>query len=99
MTIKANKSAMKYVGGRRRLYKLSPSAKFIFYIMNQKGAVNREYLSKQTLLSSRTIGQALKLLLEWDLIERIKVSDINKGDDKRLVKYRLIDRGGFLNDL
>jgi Fic family protein len=67
--------------------------------MNQKEIVNREYLSRQTLLSSRTIGQALKMLLEYGLIERIKSCDKNKDIDKRLVKYRLIDRGGFFSDL
>ena len=99
MTIKANRLTTNLVENRRSLYKLSPSAKFILYIINQKGTVNREYLRKQTLLSNRTIGQALKILLEWGLIEKVNFNDIDMVNDKRLVKYRLVDRGGFLNDI
>ncbi|MHA1309946.1 MAG: MarR family transcriptional regulator [Candidatus Helarchaeota archaeon] len=75
----------------RTIYNLPPSAKFILYVLNKKGATSRKDIIDETLLSSRTVGHALKLLLESKLIEKVKPSrDKPKSRiDNRIVKYRL----------
>jgi DNA-binding transcriptional ArsR family regulator len=74
----------------RRLLKLPPSAKFILYILNEKRReLSRKELINQTLLSSRTIGHSLKILLEMNLIERKKPRPKKGSYDRRLVKYVL----------
>ncbi|MHA1309491.1 MAG: MarR family transcriptional regulator [Candidatus Helarchaeota archaeon] len=75
----------------RNLYSLPPSAKFVLYILNLKGTISRKELINQTLLSSRTIGHALKILLENGLIRKERLVKKSRRDkiDKRIVKYCL----------
>ena len=82
---------------RRKLIKLPPSAKFILYLMYERSMVDRKYLASQTLLSNRTIGHSLKILLKQGLIEKIKVSELDNDIDidKRVVKYRLSNNGDY----
>jgi DNA-binding MarR family transcriptional regulator len=87
-----------FIESNRDLYKLPPSAKFILYIMSQQPSVNRKYLSNQTLLSGRTIGQALKKLVKKGLIKKIKGSKIEDSEDERLVEYRLINEEEYYDE-
>ena len=75
----------------RDIYNLPPSAKFILYVLNKKGATSRKDIISETLLSSRTVGHALKLLLESKLIEKVKPTREKPKSkvDNRIVKYKL----------
>lgn len=75
----------------RDLYNLPPSAKFVLYILSSKGAISRKELIDQTLLSSRTIGHALRVLLEEGYIKKEKLKKKHRRHkvDKRIVKYAL----------
>jgi len=75
----------------RLVYNLPPSAKFILYILNKRGATSRKDIINETLLSSRTVGHALKLLLDTELIEKVKpIKEKPKSRiDNRIVKYQL----------
>ncbi|MHA1270233.1 MAG: hypothetical protein ACTSPY_10640 [Candidatus Helarchaeota archaeon] len=75
----------------RTIYNLPPSAKFILYILNKKGATSRKDIINETLLSSRTVGHALKLLLDSNLIVKIRPSREKPKSkvDNRVVKYQL----------
>ncbi|MBD3230437.1 MAG: hypothetical protein GF329_19815 [Candidatus Lokiarchaeota archaeon] len=77
----------------RDLYSLPPSAKFVLYILTQKGSVCRKDLIEQTLLSSRTVGHALKVLLDHGYIEKQKPKKKNRKHkvDKRIVIYSIVD--------
>ena len=76
----------------RAIYNLPPSAKFILYILNRKGETSRKEIINETLLSSRTVGHALKVLLDSNLVEKLKPT-IRKHPksriDHRIVKYRM----------
>ncbi|MHA1269360.1 MAG: hypothetical protein ACTSPY_06185 [Candidatus Helarchaeota archaeon] len=78
-------------GNHRELYSLPPSAKFVLYILNIKGSISRKELINQTLLSSRTVGHALKILLDHKLIRKEGLKKKSRRDkiDKRIVKYCL----------
>jgi DNA-binding MarR family transcriptional regulator len=75
----------------RKLYKLPPSGKFVLYILNDQEIASRKQLINQTLLSSRTIGHALKLLLQEGYIKKEKPKKKHPGDniDNRRILYRL----------
>jgi len=75
----------------RVIYNLPPSAKFILYVLNQDGPKSRKDIINITLLSSRTVGHALKLLLESNLVEKVKPTKEKPKSkiDNRIVKYRL----------
>jgi Fic family protein len=75
----------------RELYKLPPSGKFILYILNNQEVATRKQLVNQTLLSSRTIGHALRVLLEEGYIQKEKPEKKHRRDsiDRRRVLYRL----------
>ncbi|TFF88523.1 MAG: ArsR family transcriptional regulator [Promethearchaeota archaeon] len=77
----------------RDLYSLPPSAKFVLYILTQKGSVCRKELIKQTLLSSRTVGHALRVLLDHGYIKKQKLKKRSRRHkvDKRIVVYCLDD--------
>lgn len=75
----------------RELYDLPPSGKFVLYILNDQEIASRKQLVNQTLLSSRTIGHALKVLLNQGYIKKEKPKKKHRRDsiDRRRVFYRL----------
>ena len=75
----------------RTIYNLPPSAKFILYILSSKGPTSRKDIIDETLLSSRTVGHALKILLESELVEKAKPTRDKPKEkiDHRIVEYQL----------
>jgi len=57
---------------KRNLFSLSPSGKFILYILKQRGPLNQTEILKKTLLPKRTIAYSLKSLQEKNFIKKIK---------------------------
>ncbi|MFX1496332.1 MAG: MarR family transcriptional regulator [Promethearchaeota archaeon] len=54
------------------LYSLSPSSKFILYILKERGSLNQMQILKKSLLPKRTVAYALKKLQEYDFIQKFK---------------------------
>ncbi|MBD3230443.1 MAG: hypothetical protein GF329_19845 [Candidatus Lokiarchaeota archaeon] len=79
-----------YANYYREIRNLPPSAKFVMYILNHLGSATRKDLIRQTLLSSRTIGNALKTLKDLDLIKKEKlVNNREIVSDKRVIIYKI----------
>ena len=84
---------------QRKIMKLPPSAKFIIYLL-KKGPMNRKRLIQETLMPDRTVGFALKLLLEEGFITKesstfkTKKSSTEKSrrrrQDRRIINYNLV---------
>ncbi|MHA1130643.1 MAG: hypothetical protein ACTSRC_17030 [Candidatus Helarchaeota archaeon] len=84
---------------QRRVMKLPPSAKFILYLLKLKGPMNRKRLIQETLMPDRTVGFALKLLLNEQIIEKEdpaaarqrlpKGKRKRKRQDRRITNYTL----------
>jgi hypothetical protein len=68
----------------KKLSNLPPSAKFILYILKNKGILNRKTIEYETMLPKRTIGAALTLLLEKALILKVPYEEMNQRSH---VKY------------
>jgi len=69
---------------KREISSLPPSAKFIIYLLKNKGVMNRKEIILNTLMPDRTVGFALKLLKEKNLIEI--------ADPKKLLNEREMPR-------
>ncbi|MHA2006258.1 MAG: MarR family transcriptional regulator [Promethearchaeota archaeon] len=54
------------------LYSLSPSSKFILYLLKQRGPLSQMEILKKTLLPKRTVAYALKKLQENKFIAKSK---------------------------
>lgn len=85
---------------KREIMKLPPSAKFIMYLLKIKGPMNRKHIIKETMMPDRTVGFALKKLLQKSLIEKVD-GDITERNslkrrrrrarqDKRITNYNLV---------
>jgi len=57
---------------RTNLYSLSPSSKFILYILKQRGALSQMEILRKTLLPKRTVAYALRKLQENNFIRKYK---------------------------
>lgn len=57
---------------KMNLISLSPSSKFVLYILKQRGPLKEKDIIKKTLLPKRTIAYALKKLLEMNFIRKSK---------------------------
>ncbi len=57
---------------RLNLFSLSPSSKFILYILKQKGSLNQKGILKKTLLSKRTVAYSLKKLQLNNFVKKSK---------------------------
>ena len=57
---------------KTNLYSLSPSSKFILYLLKQRGSLNQMEILKKTLLPKRTVAYALKKLQENNFIRKFK---------------------------
>lgn len=57
---------------REELFSLSPSSKFILYILKQKGPLNQKQILKTTLLPKRTVAYSLRKLQDYTFIKKSK---------------------------
>jgi len=67
---------------KRNLISLSPSSKFILYILKQRGPLNQKDILKKTLLPKRTVAYSLKKLQNNSFIKKTK-----DNKDKRVSIY------------
>ena len=70
---------------RRNLYSLSPSSKFILYVLQQRGPLNQKEILRRTLLPKRTVAYSLKKLLENSFIRKYK-----DQKDKRISIFEVL---------
>ncbi len=70
---------------RLDLFSLSPSSKFILYILKQRGSLKQQEIIEKTLLPKRTIAYALKKLQDKNFIKKSK--DLI---DKRISVFEII---------
>ena len=54
------------------LYSLSPSSKFILYLLKQRGPLNQMEILKKSLLPKRTVAYALRRLQDNHFIRKSK---------------------------
>lgn len=66
------------------LYSLSPSSKFILYLLKQRGPLNQMEILKKSLLPKRTVAYALKKLQENNFIRKYK-----DNTDKRVSIFEI----------
>jgi len=67
------------------LYSLSPSSKFILYLLKQRGPLNQMEILKKSLLPKRTVAYALKKLQENNFIKKYK-----DNSDKRVSIFEIL---------
>ena len=67
------------------LFSLSPSSKFILYLLKQRGKLTQHEIIEKTLLPKRTTAYALKKLQEQNFIKKSK--DVI---DKRVSIFEII---------
>ncbi len=70
---------------KTNLYSLSPSSKFILYLLKQRGPLSQMDILKKTLLPKRTVAYALKKLQENNFIKKTK-----DNTDKRVSIYEIL---------
>jgi len=70
---------------RMNLFSLSPSSKFILYILKQKGPLNQKAILKKTLLPKRTIAYSLKKLQLNNFVKKWK-----DNKDKRISLFDVL---------
>jgi len=70
---------------KENLFSLSPSSKFILYVLLQRGPLNQREILKKTLLPKRTAAYSLKILQEKNLINKVK-----DNKDKRVSIFEVI---------
>ncbi|MHA1149891.1 MAG: MarR family transcriptional regulator [Promethearchaeota archaeon] len=71
---------------KQDLFSLSPSSKFILYILKQRGPLVQKDLQDTTLLPKRTIAYALKRLQDLNFICKLK----DKRDKRKSIFTSLI---------
>ena len=57
---------------KTNLFSLSPSSKFILYLLKQRGPLKQQEIIEKTLLPKRTTAYALKKLQEQNFIKKSK---------------------------
>ena len=67
------------------LYSLSPSSKFILYLLKQRGPLSQIEILKKSLLPKRTVAYALKKLQENQFIKKFK-----DDSDKRVSIFEIL---------
>jgi len=67
------------------LYSLSPSSKFILYLLKQRGPLSQIDILKKSLLPKRTVAYALKKLQENNFIKKFK-----DNTDKRVSIFEIL---------
>ncbi len=64
---------------RQDLFSLSPSSKFVLYLLKQRGALKLKDILKKSLLPKRTVAYSLRILQDKNFITKTK-----DGKDKRV---------------
>ena len=67
------------------LFSLSPSSKFILYLLKQRGRLTQHEIIEKTLLPKRTVAYALRKLQDKNFVEKFK--DIR---DRRVSIFEII---------
>ena len=57
---------------KQTLISLSPSSKFILYILKQRGPLSQKEILQKTLLPKRTAAYSLRKLLDYHVIKKKK---------------------------
>jgi len=70
---------------KTNLYSLSPSSKFILYLLKQRGPLCQMDILRKTLLPKRTVAYALKKLQENNFIKKSK-----DNTDKRVSIFEIL---------
>lgn len=70
---------------KRSLISLSPSCKFILYILKQRGPLNQQQILSKTLLPKRTVAYSLKKLQKNNFIRKFK-----DEKDKRVSIFEIL---------
>ncbi|MHA1478730.1 MAG: MarR family transcriptional regulator [Promethearchaeota archaeon] len=70
---------------KMNLFSLSPSSKFILYLLKQRGRLTQREIIEKTLLPKRTVAYALRKLQDKNFVEKFK--DIS---DKRVSIFEII---------
>lgn len=70
---------------KENLYSLSPSSKFILYLLKQRGPLSQIEILKKTLLPKRTVAYALKKLQEKNFVKKRK-----DNKDKRISIFEIL---------
>lgn len=68
----------------KQLLDLPPSAKLVFWVLEEKGPLTKKQIAEETLLSSRTVRYALNQLDEIDVID-----EQTHSMDNRMKIYRV----------
>jgi len=68
----------------RKLYNAPPSVKYIYRLLELIGPMSRTEIEEESLLPPRTVGYALRILLEKRLITKVK-----NTKDKRKITYKI----------
>jgi len=68
----------------RKLYDAPPSVKYIYRLLELIGPMSRNEIEEGSLLPPRTVGYALRILLEKKLIIKAK-----NAKDKRRIIYKI----------
>lgn len=69
---------------KQELISLSPSSKFILYLLKQRGPLTRREILKKSMLPKRTVAYALRALREKNFIDKSK-----SKSDKRISIYEI----------
>ena len=67
------------------LISLSPSSKFILYLLKQSGPLSKGVILNKSLLPKRTVAYALRILQEKNFIKKIKDTK-----DKRISIFEIL---------
>jgi len=70
---------------KMNLFSLSPSSKFILYILKQKSPLNQKEILQKTLLPKRTVAYSLKKLQINNFVKKSK-----DKKDKRVSIFELL---------
>lgn len=70
---------------KNNLSSLSPSSKFILYVLKQRGNLSQKEILKKTLLPKRTVAYSLKKLQEYHFIKKTK-----DKNDKRVSIFEIL---------
>jgi len=68
----------------RKIYNAPPSAKYIYRLLELIGPMSRTEIEEESLLPPRTVGYALRILLEKRLIIKTR-----NPRDKRKIIYKI----------
>jgi len=70
---------------KQALISLSPSSKFILYILKQRGPLSQKEILQKTLLPKRTAAYSLRKLLDYHFIKKNK-----NRKDKRISIFEIL---------